>query len=127
MKKLLSAIFLIGTVLLSACTTTKVGWVGTNIGNTFRASYQRFDGREMERIRLDAGESFTLSYEVEVDDGSLTLQILEPGGDLVWEETYLEDADSTFDFTAENSGRYAIRIEGDQTQGSFELNWETGE
>jgi len=127
MKKIWIAIFLIGTILLSACTTTKIGWVGTNIGNTFRASYQRFDGREIERIRLGAGESFALSYEVEVDEGSLTLQILDPGGDLVWEETYLEDTDSTFEFTPKNSGRYAIRIEGDQTQGSFELNWETAE
>ena len=127
MKKILSAIFLIGTLLLSACTTTKIGWVGTNIANTFQASYQRFDGREMERIRLNAGESFALSYEVEVDEGSLTLQILEPGGDLVWEETFLHDTDSTYDFTAKNSGRYTIGIEGDQTQGSFELNWETGE
>jgi len=127
MKKLLLAIGLIGTMLLSSCTTTKVGWVGNNIGNTYRASYQRFDGPESTRIRLRANETFTLSYEVEVDDGGLSLQILAPGGDLVWEETFLEDADSTFEFTPDTSGRYTIRIEGDQTQGRFALNWDTNQ
>lgn len=124
MKKILLGIFLIGTMLLSSCTTTKVGWVGTNIGNTYRASYQRFDGREADRIRLRSNEPFSLDYEVEVEDGALTLQILAPGGDLVWEETFLEDAEDIFEFTPESSGRYTIRIEGDQTQGRFELNWD---
>lgn len=127
MKKYLLAIFLIGTMLLSSCSTTKVGWVGTNIGNTYRASYQRFDGGETERIRLQANETFALSYEVEVEEGALTLQLLAPGGDLVWEETFLEDADSTFEFTPESSGRYTLRVAGDHTQGRFDLNWDIGE
>lgn len=124
MKKILLGIFLIGTMLLSSCSTTKVGWVGTNIGNTYRASYQRFDGREADRIRLRSNEPFSLDYEVEVEDGALTLQILAPGGDIVWEETFLVDAEDIFEFTPESSGRYTIRIEGDQTQGRFELNWD---
>ena len=123
MKKILTLIFIIAMLSLTACSRTQVGWVATNIGDTFEASYQRFDGQEVETYQLESGESFSLSYEIEVDKGSLTLELVDPEDQLVWEESFSEDAEDVFEFTPETSGRYRLLVIGDDTQGSFELNW----
>lgn len=123
MKKLLLAVVLISTLGVTACSNTQVGWVATNLGDTFKASYQRFDGQEVETYQLEAGESFSLSYDIDVEEGSLTLEFIDPEGNPVWEKTFSEDAKSTFEFSAENSGRYQLRVIGDDTRGSFELTW----
>jgi hypothetical protein len=123
MKKTLTLIFLIAMMSTTACSRTQVGWVATNIGDTFEASYQCFDGQEVETHQLESGESFSLSYEIEVDKGSLTLELVDPEDQLVWEESFSEDAEDVFEFTPETSGRYRLRVIGDDTQGGFVLNW----
>ena len=126
MKKIIFAISLTLVTLLSAC-TRQVGWVGLNYLNTFDVSYQLFDGRKVERIQIDAGDNFDLTYDVEVDDGSLRLELIDPDREKVWEASFLEDNEDLMSFRAEKSGRYTLWIIGDQTEGGFELRWETSE
>jgi hypothetical protein len=127
MKKHLILLLLLPVFLLTSCSSTKVGWIEMNYGSDFEASYQLFDGEERERIRLDAGDTISLSYELEVEDGALTIQFLDPDGDAVWEETFLEDEENVFDFTAEASGRYSLIVAGDNAEGSFDFSWEIGD
>lgn len=127
MKKRLILLFLLPLFLLTSCSTTKIGWVEMNYGNDFEASYQLFDGEERERIQLDAGDTFSLSYEVDVEDGALTIQFIDPDGDAVWEETFLESEENVFDFTAEASGRYSLIVAGDNAEGSFDFSWDISE
>lgn len=123
MKKGLIICFVIASVLLTSCSKTQTGWVATNIGENFQASYQRFDGREVETFQLDSGETFSLTFDIVVDEGSLTLTMIDPEDNQVWEETFSEDAQNSFEFTPETDGRYRLHIIGDETQGSFDLNW----
>ena len=51
------------------------------------------------------------------------LELVGPEDEPVWEESFSENAEDVFEFTAETSGRYQLRVIGDDTQGSFELNW----
>ena len=127
MKKRLILLFLLPLFLLTSCSTTKIGWVEMNYGNDFEASYQLFDGEERERIQLDAGDTFSLSYEVDVEDGALTIQFIDPDGDAVWEETFLEGEENVFDFTVEASGRYILVVTGDNAEGSFDFSWDVSE
>jgi len=127
MKKYLFLLLLLPVFLLTSCSSTKIGWVEMNYGNDFEASYQLFDGEERERIQLDAGDTFSLSYEVDVDDGALTIQFVDPDGNAFWEETFLEDEENVFDFTAKASGRYSLVVAGDKAEGSFDLSWDVGE
>jgi hypothetical protein len=127
MKKYLFLLLLLPVFLLTSCSSTKIGWVEMNYGNDFEASYQLFDGEERERIQLDAGDTFSLSYEVGVDDGALTIQFVDPDGNAIWEETFLEDEENVFDFTAKASGRYSLVVAGDKAEGSFDLSWDVGE
>ena len=127
MKKYLILLLVLPVFLLTSCSTTKIGWVEMNYGNDFEASYQLFDGEERERIQLDAGDTISLSYELNVEDGALTIQFVDPDGDTVWEETFLEDEENVFDFTAEASGRYSLVVAGDNAEGSFDLTWDISE
>jgi len=124
MKKYLVILSLLLGILLSSCSKTQVGWVETNFGNDFTASYQLFDGIETEKIKIDAGETFSLSYDVNVTDGALTLQFSDPDNNVIWEKTFLEDAKDSYDFTPQKSGRFTLTVSGDQTKGRFDLTWD---
>ena len=56
MKKTLLIISIILMALLSAC-TQQVGWVGLDYLNTIDASYQFYNGKKVERIPVNAGET----------------------------------------------------------------------
>ena len=127
MKKILILLTLLPIILLTSCSKTQVGWVGNNYGNTFNASYILFDGQERERIQLDAGDVFTLSYNLSVEDGALSLQITDPDKAVIWEETFLEDDEGDFSFTPQGSGGYILTITGDQAEGGFDLTWDVSE
>lgn len=124
MKKTTIIILLILTALLSAC-TRQIGWVGLNYGNIIDASYQFFDGKKVEKIQVNAGERLIIDYDVEIDEGLLHFELLNPQREQVWEASFLEDHQNQVGFPSETNGRYTLRIIGEQTRGSFELRWET--
>ena len=123
-KKIAFLITLVMIFTLTSC-SRQVGWVGLNYGNKIDASYHLFDGKKVERIQIDAGDTFTLMYAIEVNDGSLKLQLNDPNRQQVWEATFLDDTEDMLTFRAEISGRYNLNIIGDQTKGGFELQWES--
>jgi hypothetical protein len=123
MKKFLGLLLLLISLTLPAC-TRKVGWVETNIGNTFSARYRLFDGMQTDIIRLETGESVILAYDIEVLEGSVTLQITDPNRDHVWESKFTQNEKGELEFTSEMDGRYQINIIGEETEGSFDLQWE---
>ena len=122
MKKLMIAMILITVALLTSC-TRQIGWVGLNYGNTFDFSYQFFDGKETERIEMAAGDTFRLSYDIEVNDGALNLELIDPDRDVVWQMTFLEDVNDVIEFIPETGGRYTLNVIGDGTNGGVELRW----
>ncbi len=124
MKKFIALLALIFLALLSAC-SRQVGWVGLNYLNTIDVSYHLFDGRKVEHIQVDAGDTFNLTYDIDVDEGALRLELLDPDREVIWEASFLEDNADEMHFQAEISGRYILRIDGDQTRGGFDLRWET--
>ncbi len=123
MKKMMLLMTLIFAVFFSGC-TTKANWVGMNYGDQFCATYFLFDGNQKETFSLTAGETLTLDYDVDVDAGRLTLQLEDASGEIVWAKTFLESAASVFGYTVLSSGRYTLKVIGDQTQGGFDLSWE---
>jgi hypothetical protein len=125
MKKTLLILLLIPLLALSLTSCVrKVGWVGMNVGSEMKASYRLFDGPQTSTIPLDAGEEVTLSYEVVVDSGALTLTLADPDRQLIWEETFEDDGAGVFTFEAELEGRYTLTTTGEETQGRFDILWE---
>ena len=122
MKKITLTATLILLVFFTAC-TIKVGWVSKNIANRFSASYYLFEGKQVDRIRLKPAESLTLDYDIEVEKGSLSLQIINPQGEIIWTVKFLEDAESQLVFIAETGGLYKVIVLGENAKGSFKLDW----
>ncbi len=102
----------------------KVGWVGSDVPGAIAYQYERFSGVERQSFRADAGESFVLDYNVEVEEGTLVLRLTAPDGDTRWERVLNEDGEESSTVTLEQDGRYRLEIEGQETQGAFALDWE---
>lgn len=125
--KLLSLFLILGTFLLgcSGESSLKKGWIETSGLSHSRVNYNYFDGVERKTFRAQSGETIHLDLEVEVDEGSLAVQLLDPQGELMWKETFQDDAQETVSIAAPEGGRYQIRLEGEAAEGGYEFSWDT--
>jgi hypothetical protein len=123
---ILTTLLTLTTLLLAGCDRVQIGWVETSLPGQFEASYQTFSGTERRRVRLQEGETLTLTYEATVEKGTLIFEIQDPDRDTAWSLTLEQDDAGTIDLTAEQRGTYRILVQGQETGGRFALNWETG-
>jgi hypothetical protein len=110
---------------LAGCgsSSLKVGWRETSSLKQKQAQYVTFDGTQTKTFHAEAGQTITLEYKVTVEKGSLTLKLVAPGGESLWEETYHENGEDAVSVTMPDDGRYTLRIEGEETGGSFDISW----
>ncbi len=113
------------TVLLTACGHSSVALAmrETHILDRWKASYSSFTGVKTHTLQADAGQSLALTYDVQVDEGTLSLQVKNADGELVWEEVMQVARADTVNVPTEQTGRYTILIQGEQTSGSWDVNW----
>jgi len=122
----ITAIVLLTTsLLLASCSQSqiRVGWIGNAIGDQTTAKYTTFSGTQEKAERLESGETLNLSYDVEVNKGTLTLQIQDPNHEVIWENAFTEDSSDSVMLLAEKAGKYTILIQGKRTGGSFAVSW----
>jgi hypothetical protein len=62
-----------------------------------------------------------------VEKGTLSIQLVAPGGESLWEETFDHSREASATVTAPADGLYALRIEGEQTGGGFDISWNVRE
>lgn len=119
-------ILVMGLVLIGCTgrTTLKRGWVETSGFSHLNVRYNYFDGIESRSFRAGEGEDIDLQAEVDVEEGTLTIRLLDPNGDSIWEESTSEDAQFSLSVEAERKGRYKLVMEGETAEGGFELDWE---
>ena len=122
-------VLLLLTHLLAGCgsSSLKVGWRETSSLKRKQVQYVTFDGTQTKTFRAEAGQTITLDYEVTVEKGSLALKLVAPGGESLWEKTHNEDGEDAVSVTVPDDGRYTLRIEGEQTGGSFDISWSVQE
>jgi plastocyanin len=113
------------SAMLAGCTgmSVRLGWHGSSSAASKSARYETFTGVERATIRAEAGQTITLTYDGEVNKGTLALALDAPDGTTLWEETFEEDAADTVTLTAPDGGRYTLRVTGDDTGGSFDISW----
>ncbi|MEA3439452.1 MAG: hypothetical protein U9R58_04140 [Chloroflexota bacterium] len=133
MKKatLLSLALLLMAGLLIGCNSSnvKIGWRGSSgpghmgYHYTMKYSYTTFYGVERKTFRAEAGQSITFEYDVAVEKGALVLNVVDPDGKVLWEETFIEDTIDTATVIAPRNGFHTIGIEGQETGGGFDIAW----
>ena len=116
---------LVGSLLAGcdAASSLRIGWRELGGRNRTRAQYVTFDGRQAKSFRVEAGPTIEIHSEVVVDKGSLAVQLISPDGEVVWDETFREDRQAFTTVTASTDGRHIVRVEGDETGGSFDVSW----
>ena len=117
------------STLLIGCgarSSLRVGWVANDGPTRRRARYTSFSGLERASFRAEAGEMIEIEYEVEVAEGTLTIELLDPEGDRVVYERFEEHDSDMVAVSAPRSGRYRLRIEGEKTRGRYDVSWEVG-
>ena len=113
------------SAILAGCASSsvKIGWYESTSATNVSARYATFTGVERATVHAGAGQTITLTYDVKVNKGTLTLALDAPDGTPLWEETFQEDAADTVTLTAPDEGRYTVRVAGDATGGSFDVSW----
>ena len=120
---------LLMSLALAGCgsSNVQVGWVESRQPGTWRASYDTFDGIERTTFRAQEGQTISLDYGRTVEKGSLSLRLVAPDGESLWEKTYRQDGDESITLTAPQQGRYQLCVEGEGAGGSFDLSWRVAE
>jgi hypothetical protein len=112
--------------LVSACSTSsiRIGWTCTDGINELDCNYREFTGREIEEIDLEPAEMVEIKYDVEVESGILAIQLEDPEGEIVWKTEQVDDFSGEITLPADEKGRYRMIVEGQETQGSFLIEWD---
>lgn len=119
-------LLLVAGALLAACEDSELrtGWSGSHTSGHMDYSYNTFSGDEVGRATLDEGEELTVEYDAEVDKGTLTIRVEDPDGDTLQAITLEEDDSDTWTITASQDGQHIVVVEGDDTGGSFDVEWD---
>lgn len=119
--------FAVSLVLLvcTAC-TREVGMIVVDLNRSIDATYRLLDGVKRKSIRLDAGDQLEVEFSTKVDEGNLTLQVLNPENQVIWENFYYENPgeyESNFSLDVQEAGWYELDVVGDGARGGYNLNW----
>lgn len=116
------------TMILAACSPQiRIAWAGTSMGNEMNYRYRTFTGTEFARVEAEEGQELNVDYAVAVDKGTLTLRLVGPEEQVLWEEQYREDVQGEYSLAPTQDGTYRIGVEGDETGGSFDIAWQLAE
>jgi archaellum biogenesis ATPase FlaH len=98
------------------------GYSGSNVGKKIKGSYQFFDGTKIKVISAKEGKTIVINFASEVQEGELTMSILDPSNDLVAE--LQTNTTGIKEINSDKNQKYRLVIRGMQTKGSFNVNWE---
>ena len=124
MKRNISILFIILCLVFSftSCTTAVFMKESSSSSHT-KASYKKLSGTTTKRIHCKAGYEVKVSCTTEVEKGTLTVTLIEKGNnDPLY--TFKNDEDDSYTFTAEKGKKYYMKINADDTKGSYNIKFE---
>jgi hypothetical protein len=98
------------------------GYSGSSVGKKIKGSYQLFDGTKIKAISAKEGKTIVINYASEVQEGELTISVLDRSNNLV---VNLEtNTTGTKEINSDINQKYLLVIKGTKTKGSFNVNWQ---
>jgi hypothetical protein len=121
----LSALMLIAFLLSArnSLATVEAGMRDSSLPGYLSFDYARFQGMKAAHFQMASGERVTLFYDVKIEHGELAVFLKDPNQLTVWENTFREDAAETITFKPQLAGTYHLLIEGKNTRGGFDIQW----
>lgn len=126
LKSILTLLLSLIALVSPACSSSqvRVGFIGSQVGNRMAFDYELFSGQEQKTLNLDRGQTLDLNFDVQVERGSLTLQLIDKDGAVSWEESFEDDSAGSVDLEIDGDGFYRISVSGQKTEGGFDIDWE---
>ena len=125
-KGLFLVVLLFIALIVEGCSISqiRIGWVGTQSTDHIACKYERFKGIDKTAIHAQGGQTLSLSFDAEVQEGSLVLRVIDPDEAVLWDTTLSSDDADTARIPLEREGYYEIAIVGQDTKGNFDVSWE---
>lgn len=101
----------------------RVGYAGSERVGTMTAHYLYCSESKTKTVRLGEGDQLSFSCAIEVKSGQVSLVIIDPDSEVLWQADLTADAEEEFVITAEQAGDYRIRLELSGTRGSYAVAW----
>jgi hypothetical protein len=117
-------VVLVGLMVGCSQGAVRLGWVETSSPGHFKATYGEFTGTETLTVLAQPGETLYLEYDAEVGGGSLCLEVDDLYRETVWCVSLCEDCRETKALSVNRAGCYTISVQGEATEGGFDLRWE---
>ncbi|MFN2169059.1 MAG: hypothetical protein ACK2U9_22735, partial [Anaerolineae bacterium] len=76
--------------------------------------YHFFSGPFTRTVNASDGQTLKMDYAATVEQGTLDMRLVNPGGEAVWQETFDtgEDVASSTQIDIQQNGRYQLVVEG---------------
>jgi hypothetical protein len=118
--KLMSLLILTLVIVITGC-DRRLLYVGNSTSSSINGSFKLFTGTENKNINLKQGEILNIKYTSEVTSGKLFIQLFNPEKELV--KDFKTNASDDVEVKAEESGKYQIKVIGEDASGSFDVNF----
>jgi len=118
-----AGVLLVAAVFLGLV-EARVGWSGSTLPNRIHYTYLLFTGSESSLFTVEAGKTLVLSYDVEVEGGSLTIKVRRGVGQTIWERSFHESSSGSAEIGLEEAGAYFVVVKGEAARGGFDVRWE---
>jgi hypothetical protein len=131
MKKILAVMLalLLAAICLVGCTRhstrgqySVIGYNENSGDGYWEASYEKFDGYKERDITITGEGSHTFTVEIVTNSGLLGLSIEDSEGTSLYSGN--EIPSSSFEVEADSEGKYSVRFDADNHEGSFNIKWE---
>lgn len=116
-------VIFISLALFLAFGESRIQFTGTNVPGRISYNYQVFRGTEEGTVTLEDGDTLLVDYRFVVDNGEITLRVVDPDGEEIFEQTFSEDVAAQVALDAEIDGNYDIIVEGDTSNGGFTVTY----
>jgi hypothetical protein len=112
--------------LLMGCGRSEIrlGWAGLHTPGHVAYRYTTFEGQESVRVDGEAGHVLALTCDVEIDKGELSITLLDPDGEILWQADFEDDSTQAATLPLARTGRHTLSIEGRNAGGSFDITWD---
>jgi hypothetical protein len=97
--------------------------MGSNLPGNISYSYNKFTGKEIGYFKAEPEDIIIFEYIVEVDEGSLDIQIEDSDQEILWNASLQKNAEDKVQLSLKREGDYQITIIGNETSGRFHISW----
>ncbi len=126
LKKSMVILGTILALLLAGCAQKMVPYDDTSGGVPvlkISNSYQLLNAQKYAQIQGEAGRTLHLAYTATVSAGSLTLELVSPGGQSLLKVSPPASGSGQVDLQLTQSGTYTFKVNASQTSGRYEVWW----